>query len=194
MLKSLGMLEQVLALGEPFTHFDLRRSSGQLISAVSLKGFSTPAVCIHRADLHGALRHPLPPACLEANRRLVSFSQDDGGVVARFAGGHEVAGIGLIGADGINSVVRSQLHGAAAPLYQGYCIWRGIAPETAGVLRGRISESWGYGQRFGVMPWDGDASAGMPRATHHLRSRIPRKGTSRRSRECSAGGMIRSPR
>jgi 2-polyprenyl-6-methoxyphenol hydroxylase-like FAD-dependent oxidoreductase len=152
-LQSLGVLEQVAALGAPVTQFNLQRPNGKLISAIAMNGFATPALCIHRADLHRAVRQLLPPARLRSNQCLEAFRQAPaGGVTARFASGLEVHADGLIGADGVNSVVRSQLHGLRAATYRGYCIWRGIAPEVPGAIPGHISETWGSGQRFGILP------------------------------------------
>ncbi len=154
-LKTLGVLDQLMALGEPVTRFDLLRPNGKTISAICMRGFATPAVCLHRADLHRCLRDPIPPDRISGNRRLLSFAEDPGGVTVQFAGGLEASAAGLVGADGINSVVRAQLHGAAPPVYRGYCIWRGIARGTQDMVRGHISETWGAGQRFGIMPLGG---------------------------------------
>jgi 2-polyprenyl-6-methoxyphenol hydroxylase-like FAD-dependent oxidoreductase len=151
-LRSLGVLKQVLVSGEAVTHFNLYRSNGKLISAIAMTGFQTPALCIHRADLHQALRSQLPEGCLISGQRVESFEQDSNGVIVRFEGGHEVRADGLIAADGINSAVRAQIHGPREPIYRGYCIWRGIAPEIPGEVQGHISETWGSGCRFGVMP------------------------------------------
>jgi 2-polyprenyl-6-methoxyphenol hydroxylase-like FAD-dependent oxidoreductase len=154
-LRSLGVLDQLLALGEPVTRFNLLRPNGRMISTICMGGFSTPALCLHRADLHRCLREPLPADCIVGDQRLVSFTQNPGGVTAKFAGGLEVAAAGLIGADGINSIVRTQLHGEASPAYRGYCVWRGIAPDKKGIVQGHISETWGAGQRFGILPMGG---------------------------------------
>lgn len=151
-LRSLGVLEQVLVSGEPVKQFNLFRPSGKLISAIAMTGFQTPALCIHRAYLHWALRSQLPEGCLNPGQRVESFEQDSDGVIARFEGGLEVRGDGLIAADGINSAIRAQIHGSGEPIYRGYCIWRGIAPEIPGAIQGHISETWGSGRRFGVMP------------------------------------------
>jgi 2-polyprenyl-6-methoxyphenol hydroxylase-like FAD-dependent oxidoreductase len=151
-LRSLGVLETVLGSGEPVTQFNLHRPDGRLISAIPMTGFSTPALCIHRADLHRALRMQLPEGCLRSSQRLETFAQEPGGVIARFAGGLEASADGLIAADGINSAIRSQIHGPGEPVYRGYCIWRGIAPEIQGAAQGHISETWGPGRRFGILP------------------------------------------
>jgi 2-polyprenyl-6-methoxyphenol hydroxylase-like FAD-dependent oxidoreductase len=151
-LRSLGVLEQVLVSGEPVTRFNLFRPNGKLISAIAMTGFQTPALCIHRADLHEALRRQLPEGCLIPGQRVKSFEQDSDGVTAKFEGGPDVRADGLIAADGINSGIRAQIHGQREPIYRGYCIWRGIAPEIPGAVQGHISETWGSGRRFGVMP------------------------------------------
>jgi 2-polyprenyl-6-methoxyphenol hydroxylase-like FAD-dependent oxidoreductase len=151
-LRSLGVLEQVLACGEPVTQFNLYRPSGKLISAIVMTGFQTPALCLHRADLHRALRNQLPEGCLVPAQRVASFEQGPDCVTAKFDGGYEASADGLIAADGIHSAVRAQIHGPGDPIYRGYCIWRGMAPEMPGAERGHISETWGAGRRFGVMP------------------------------------------
>jgi 2-polyprenyl-6-methoxyphenol hydroxylase-like FAD-dependent oxidoreductase len=151
-LASWGVLDQLLSLGEPFSQFNLLKPDGGRISIVSMTGFATPGMCIHRADLHRALRQPLPDRCVAPNECLESFSQDARGVTARFASGLEGTAAYLIGADGINSVVRSQIHGSESPVYRGYHIWRGVAPEVPGIVRGHISETWGSGRRFGILP------------------------------------------
>jgi 2-polyprenyl-6-methoxyphenol hydroxylase-like FAD-dependent oxidoreductase len=150
-LRNLGVLEEVLDRGEPVTQFDLHRPDGSLISEIPMGGFPTPALCIHRADLHRALRSPLPGGCMASGERIQGFTQEADGVTARFAGGMQASADGLIAADGINSAVRAQIHGPGRPVYRGYCIWRGIAPEMKGA-KGHISETWGYGRRFGIMP------------------------------------------
>lgn len=151
-LQSLGILAPVVARGETVTRFNLLRPDGTTISTIPMAGFSTPALCIHRADLHQVLHQALPANCLESNQTIQSFAQSADRVTARFGCGLEARADGLIGADGINSVIRSQIHGAAKPIYRGYCIWRGIAPDLGATIRGHISETWGAGQRFGILP------------------------------------------
>lgn len=151
-LQSLGVLEEVLCSGETVNQFNLYRPDGSQISSIPMTGFSTPALCIHRADLHRALRSQLPDECVKSGQRLEAFTQETGHVTAKFSGGLETRADGLIAADGINSTVRAQIHGSSDPIYRGYCIWRGIAPEIPGAIRGHISETWGSGRRFGILP------------------------------------------
>jgi 2-polyprenyl-6-methoxyphenol hydroxylase-like FAD-dependent oxidoreductase len=56
----------------------------------------------------------------------------------------------VIGADGLHSVVRQQLHGTVAPDYAGYTAWRGVAELDPSEVA--VGETWGRGIRFGQVP------------------------------------------
>src|SRR5262249_38146230 len=60
----------------------------------------------------------------------------------------------LLGADGLHSVVRRQLFGAAPPRYAGFTAWRAVVPAPDG-LAIPAGEYWGRGQEFGVIPLGG---------------------------------------
>ncbi|MES1167260.1 MAG: FAD-dependent monooxygenase, partial [Pseudomonadota bacterium] len=69
-LQTLGVMDEVLARGEPVTQFNLKRPDGRIISTIPMDGFSTPAACIHRADLHHALHRALSSIHLESNQTI----------------------------------------------------------------------------------------------------------------------------
>lgn len=82
----------------------------------------------------GALRGDVLAALLEAGADEVTrygitctrFEQDDDGVTAHLQDHPpERAGV-LVGADGLDSTIRTQLLGAAPPQYWGYVAWRGL--------------------------------------------------------------------
>jgi 2-polyprenyl-6-methoxyphenol hydroxylase-like FAD-dependent oxidoreductase len=79
---------------------------------------------------------------------VVSLDQTEDEVVATTADGSEVRGDVLIGADGVWSRVRDSV-APAAPRYGGYTAWRGVSPTT--IEPGRLTESWGVGERFGLV-------------------------------------------
>jgi 2-polyprenyl-6-methoxyphenol hydroxylase-like FAD-dependent oxidoreductase len=48
--------------------------------------------------------------------------------------------------------VRSELFGPSDPIYRGYTVWRGVAQyDGRAVPSGANSETWGAGQRFGIL-------------------------------------------
>jgi 2-polyprenyl-6-methoxyphenol hydroxylase-like FAD-dependent oxidoreductase len=78
--------------------------------------------------------------------------RDDGRVAVALEGGEEVDGEVLVGADGLRSRIRAQLLDDGPPLYAGYTGWRAVTELASESLRGRMTETWGRGIRFGLIP------------------------------------------
>jgi 2-polyprenyl-6-methoxyphenol hydroxylase-like FAD-dependent oxidoreductase len=111
------------------------------------------SIVVHRADLQAILLRALDSDAVRLGAHCTGFTQDGDRVTARFADGEEAHGDLLIGADGLHSVVRAQLFGAAAPRYAGYTAWRAVAPfDHARLTPG---ETMGRGARFGMAPVSG---------------------------------------
>lgn len=152
----LGLAEQVVAAGQIFRQGAILDASGRVLSEMDMSGLSealeAPQVGIHRAELQRILVEGLGPVPLRLGAEIRRFHQDDDGVTVHLAGGDTVRADVLVGADGIHSAVRAQLHGADRPDYAGYTCWRGVCPnEGISPLYG-TSETWGPGQRFGLVP------------------------------------------
>jgi 2-polyprenyl-6-methoxyphenol hydroxylase-like FAD-dependent oxidoreductase len=114
--------------------------------------FGAPLLGIHRADLHSLLLDALNSATIHLGGECVGFAQDEAGVNALLADGQAIRGDLLIGADGIKSVIRSQLYPDSQPVYAGYTAWRGITPTGyRSDTTAEGFEGWGYGQRFGMI-------------------------------------------
>jgi 2-polyprenyl-6-methoxyphenol hydroxylase-like FAD-dependent oxidoreductase len=112
--------------------------------------FGAPTLAMHRAELHAVLLSALGAASVRLGEQCVGFEQGERSVTALFTDGRRESADLLIGADGLRSVVRAQLHGNRAPRYAGYTAWRAVLPfEHARLLPG---ETWGAGARFGQVP------------------------------------------
>jgi 2-polyprenyl-6-methoxyphenol hydroxylase-like FAD-dependent oxidoreductase len=100
-------------------------------------GYAWPQFSIHRGRLQGllyrAVRGQLGDHRIHLGHRLVGFEQDEHGVTARFVStmGEALSswrGDLLVGADGIHSAVRAQLHPQEGPpRWNGHMLWRGAA-------------------------------------------------------------------
>jgi 2-polyprenyl-6-methoxyphenol hydroxylase-like FAD-dependent oxidoreductase len=95
-----------------------------------LKQLGTINTVVHRAELLAMLLKALGEDKVQLGARCVGFSQDAARVCVRFADGREAQGDLLIGADGLHSVVRTQLFGPSKPRYAGYTCWRGVAQRA----------------------------------------------------------------
>lgn len=101
-------------------------------------GYPWPQFSLHRGDMQmvflDAVRERLGHDSVVTGHRLTHVDLHDDGVTAHFIGpdGEDLPSVRapmLIGADGINSVLRSQFYpDEGDPLYAGLTIWRGATP------------------------------------------------------------------
>src|SRR4029077_7381989 len=86
---------------------------------------------IHRGDLHGVIAQAVlqaKPGAIHLSRKCVGLSQTADHVELRFETGAPVTAKLVVGADGVHSVVRENLFGAAKPNFCGIIAWRGVIP------------------------------------------------------------------
>jgi 2-polyprenyl-6-methoxyphenol hydroxylase-like FAD-dependent oxidoreductase len=144
-LDRLGVREAVAAQGAAAKRSAILTWDGRELTRVPpdlLEG----TIALHRADLQAELAAAGGGVRLGVEVAVVE--QHDDGVVAVGVDGSEERGELLVGADGLSSVVRRAI--ADAPVrYAGYTAWRGVSPVP--VESGRLTESWGVGERFGLV-------------------------------------------
>lgn len=148
-LAELGLADTVRSRSTPLTGSVIRRADGRVLSRVTMDARAVGArpLGIVRADLVEALASALGP---EALRLGDPVTADDA----------EPAADLLVGADGVRSVVRTSTSPDAQPGYRGYTVWRALVPVGAEALGGaaELSETWGAGMRFGMVPAGPDAT------------------------------------
>jgi 2-polyprenyl-6-methoxyphenol hydroxylase-like FAD-dependent oxidoreductase len=123
-LRGLGL--DTRDLGVEITHRRIYDASGRLAGELSCPQTLTAWERVYRL-----LRDAFGPEHYHRGRGLVSFAQDNAGVLAHFADGSRETGAVLIGADGLRSTVRAQCLPDLGPLYAGYVAWRALIPEDA---------------------------------------------------------------
>ncbi len=152
LLQQWGLLDEAIARGSILHSVELRKWSGSLLTAsTTISKQPTPALCMHRAELLSLLRTAIPLDHIHLGRQFERFDLKGDKPVAHFQNGPEVADA-WIGADGLNSTVRTQLHGRQAPIYRGYQAYRGVSSSSNLSFHEKAFESWGYGKRFGACP------------------------------------------
>lgn len=158
-LKNLGVLEDALRDGNLITRYQFRSQRGEKLMTIPVDHFDTPALCIHRADLHALLWSNFPREQFVLGQAFERFEQVGNKVCAYFASGLTVEGDALIGADGLNSRVRSALQqrkrsqlDSSQPIYRGCTTWRGLTDYVPSTYRHDIiSEFLGCGKAFGFV-------------------------------------------
>lgn len=139
-LSRLGVLDQVRAVAsEPdaLTIRDCR--SGRVLARFPLGAWmqsrhGAPYLTLHRQDLHAALVSAAlrdERIALQPGREVVSFENLASAVDVRFEDGASAIADALIGADGLWSMLRSQIAGGSEPQPIGKCAYRTIVPRSA---------------------------------------------------------------
>jgi len=162
--------------GQAWTAFDL--------GTVSVQTYGHPYVTMYRPDLLDILSDAVTtaaPGALRLGHRAVSFEIVGERVILRFNDGSNAEGHGLIGADGIHSVIRAGLHGSDNAEFTGLVAWRGkrrkghdlsplierlkpLAQERLDERRARLREVRRSGRRRILGAVDGDAIAHASRS------------------------------
>jgi 2-polyprenyl-6-methoxyphenol hydroxylase-like FAD-dependent oxidoreductase len=156
-LQRIGLAEAIQAVGMPAKYRCIHATNGELLAKVQIDqladGMKASLIHLHRGDLQGVLLQAVGEATIHLGVRCIGFRQDSEGVWAQFADGREVHGDLLIGADGVHSVIRQQLFSASKLRLVGQSSWRGVAQvNDAQLAEGIASETWGVGQRVGLIP------------------------------------------
>jgi 2-polyprenyl-6-methoxyphenol hydroxylase-like FAD-dependent oxidoreductase len=156
-LRQLGVGPAVEALVAPLAETEVRSWAGKVVISSNLADLTSklgaPTVGIHRADLQSALAADLPSGVLRLGMTCDRFDHDADGVAAHFANAREDRGDLLIGADGIQSVVRRQLLNDGPPRYAGYTAWRGVGHiDHPAVPVGKTLLCVGRGSQVGMLP------------------------------------------
>lgn len=144
-LFDLGIAEGALAtVGLPIREWALVGLNGKEIFAEPRgrdAGYHWPQYAVHRGEFHMLLYRTvvdrLGPDAVRLDRRVEGYSQTDCGslfVTCRNRAGEEevIEGRLLIGADGIHSTVRQQMHPLQPPIHWGGALmWRGTVRAPA---------------------------------------------------------------
>jgi len=113
---------------------------GEVISTSTLEAerlkFGEHYRCGHRADLLESLMRCLPPDSVRARSRMVALEETDHDVAVELDTGEVIRGDLLIGADGLNSRVRTLLFGEQESRFTGTVVWRGL------MARERVREEY----------------------------------------------------
>ncbi|MFV8132137.1 FAD-dependent monooxygenase [Streptomyces syringium] len=124
-------------------------------------GYDRPQYAVHRGRLQmlllSAVRERLGPDAVRTGARLTGFTQDADSVRA-VAGGTQIAADLLVGADGLHSAVRAQLHPDQGPMaWSGVRMWRGVTErrpflggESMLIARGAGVVARGAGSEAGL--------------------------------------------
>ena len=199
-LGALGLAETARRGGAVATSGEIRRPDGTSLRRFDtaaarrrpapsererVEGLDEDAVCILRPVLHGALLDAVGTDSIELSAEVVRFAHTSDGVELTLASGTTVRGSLLIGADGVGSIVRHQLHPSEPPPRpSGLVAIRGVAHDVVHLL----GDSSGA-QYFGRGIEAGVARAGEREVYWYMSLRADQAGNLREPAGAVAGRM-----
>src|SRR5436309_2529851 len=118
-LRGIGIEERLRQSSfAPYSHLNRVGDTGEVTRELPMPEslYGAPYLCMHRADLHGALASVLPAEIIHLGKRLVGLDRAAGRATLTFADGTRASANAVIGADGVHSVVRDIIVGPDAPI------------------------------------------------------------------------------
>ncbi|MBT6120773.1 NAD(P)-binding protein [bacterium] len=154
-LSKIGLSDEVLSLGAPVNTFQLQDHKENALNTTDFdylgEKYGYPAVGISRSDLQKILFQALPEESVRLGYEFNSLEKQERSLLIKFEGKESIKSDIVIGVDGLNSKVRTDLFGNTNLRYSGQAGWRGLGPLPKQVKLDQFFESWGPGQRFGAV-------------------------------------------
>lgn len=154
--KKLNLKEAIEQHGNPISSMNLTKPSLKVLSKVDLshfeKKYRVKNIAIHRGKLQQLLLSELNPEEIHLGHQLNKVDASNNGYNLTFDNGRQVQSSLLIGADGLNSIVRKSLFPSATIRNAKQVCWRGVTdcklPEE---YAHELNEAWGKNGRFGFV-------------------------------------------
>lgn len=158
-LKRLGLYQLIINASAPVSAIHRYDQYNQSLGSLNIDTLNAQAGFETRSILRSRLLKVLMARAKALNieihygRQLSQISQLDTGIKLNFIAGSEQLTDAVIGADGrMNSVVRKYLLTDNQPIYQKFINIIGTASFESQQSTLSVSDYWGVGERFGVVP------------------------------------------
>ena len=114
------------------------------LKSVALERYGARYLTVHRGDFHALLIAAINADSIHYDKNLTGLSQDGDGVALGFADGTSATADIVIGADGLNSMVREAILGPEKPAFTGVVGHRAMFPASAmkGGLIDDVTKWW----------------------------------------------------
>jgi 2-polyprenyl-6-methoxyphenol hydroxylase-like FAD-dependent oxidoreductase len=133
-LRELGVADEIVSRGYAPRVAEFRNQGG-VLRRIDARALVSDSAVAMRPVVHGALLSGVGIDAIELSREAVGFEASARGVTLSFRDGGTESGDILIGADGVASSIRRQLHPAEPPpRASGYSAVRGVVDDVGAIL------------------------------------------------------------
>ncbi|NRD19468.1 FAD-dependent monooxygenase [Winogradskyella eckloniae] len=154
--EKLGLKAIIEANGNPISSMHITRSNLNPLSKIDLtyfeKKYHTKNIAIHRGTLQQILIDTLKSTEINLNHKLTSINAQKNKCQLTFENGQHIQSSIVLGADGLNSIVRQHILPDHQIRNTNQICWRGITTyKLSKAFKNEINEAWGKSSRFGFV-------------------------------------------
>lgn len=154
--EKLGLRKVIEENGNPISSMNITKSNLKPLSKIDLTYFErkhkTKNIAIHRGTLQQILIDKLKSTAINLNHQLTSIDENTNGYYLKFENGEQIQSSTLLGADGLNSVVRQHIFPNNSIRHANQICWRGITECDLPIkFKNELNEAWGKSERFGFV-------------------------------------------
>lgn len=154
--EKLGLRKVIEENGNHISSMNITTASLAPISKIDLTYFekkhNVKNIAIHRGTLQQLLINKLKSTEIKLNHRLSQIEPTDNGYSLTFENGEQIQSSTLIGADGINSMVRQTIFPNNTLRTAKQICWRGVTTFKLPIkYKCELNEAWGKTDRFGFV-------------------------------------------
>lgn len=194
-LDGINAAGQLKRKGAVIPEYCVKDGSGNTILEISFREWQQkygPFIEVERDTLHRILRNLNKKTKIRMNTTIKSLQQTNAGVEVIFSNNKKEFFDVVVGADGINSQIRSFVQPEAKKDYSGFTFWALWAPKGLGFPTS-INYYFGNGKLFAVFPTKNSkyvcALFALP-AKHHKFDDSTKSAEFLRKRFCDMGGIV----
>ncbi len=152
----LGLRKIIEENGNPISSINITKSNLKPLSKIDLTYFeqkhNTKNIAIHRGKLQQILIDRLKSTKIELNHKLTSIEKNENDYSLKFKNGKQTQSSVILGADGLNSIVRQNIFPNNSIRNANQICWRGITEYKLPLkFKDELNEAWGKADRFGFV-------------------------------------------
>lgn len=154
--EKLGLRKVIEENGNQISSMNITKSNLKPLSKIDLSYFerkhSTKNIAIHRGKLQQILIDKLNSTEILYDHKLTSIAKSENGYDLKFENGNQIQTSTVLGADGLNSIVRQKMFPNNSIRNANQICWRGVTEYKLPLkFRNELNEAWGKSERFGFV-------------------------------------------
>lgn len=156
--RELGLEKSLLGVGKIFEQAEIRSYRDRLIASLDFsnsKHGEGTSIALPRKQFYQMLVDGLSVNRTRLDTSIRHLTQNDSEVEVEFSTGEKKSYALVVGADGVQSPVRSFIFGSRKAEFSGYYGWQWMVPTCPIGRENCVTEYWGKGYRLGLVPLQG---------------------------------------